>query len=35
MDELYGSFDPMTQGWTDGLASTIMRDYVSQENMEK
>ena len=25
MGELYGEFNPMTQEWTDGLASTIMR----------
>jgi len=28
MDELYGNFDPMTQTWTDGLASKILRQYV-------
>lgn len=25
MGELYGEFNAMTQEWTDGLASTIMR----------
>ncbi len=28
MGELYGEFNPMTQEWTDGLASTIIRGYV-------
>jgi dynein heavy chain, axonemal len=35
MGELYGEFDPMTQEWHDGLASTIMRDYVAEENDDK
>ena len=35
MDELYGFFDPNTQSWTDGLASKIMREYVSLETPDK
>ena len=35
MGELYGEFDPMTQEWHDGLASSIMRDFVSEEGDEK
>ena len=35
MDELYGFFDPNTQSWTDGLASKIMREYVSSETPDK
>jgi dynein heavy chain len=32
MGELYGEFHPMTQEWTDGLASTIMRKFVDYED---
>jgi len=28
MEELYGNFDPLTQTWTDGLASKILRQFV-------
>ena len=35
MDELYGMFDPNTQSWTDGLASTMMRDFVNEETPDK
>ncbi|KAL4466850.1 hypothetical protein ABPG74_010447 [Tetrahymena malaccensis] len=35
MEELYGDFDPLSQSWTDGLASTIMRQYVSLETTDK
>ena len=35
MEELYGNFDPMTQSWTDGLASTIMREYANMETKDK
>jgi dynein heavy chain len=35
MEELYGDFDPLSQAWTDGLASTLMREYVNIENLEK
>lgn len=35
MGELYGEFDPMTQEWHDGLASTIMRDYVAEDSDDK
>ena len=35
MGELYGEFNPMTQEWTDGLASTIIRSYVSDETDDK
>ncbi|CAK92427.1 unnamed protein product (macronuclear) [Paramecium tetraurelia] len=35
MEELYGQFDMMTQQWTDGLASNIMRGYASSETLEK
>lgn len=35
MEELYGEFDPLTQSWTDGLASTIIREYVNLENSDK
>ena len=35
MEELYGDFDPLSQSWTDGLASTIMREYVNLENFDK
>ncbi len=39
MDELYGFVNTMTQEWTDGLASTIMRDALrdqvpNAENMD-
>ena len=30
MGELYGEFNALTQEWTDGLASTIMREYASR-----
>lgn len=32
LPELYGNYDSTTQEWTDGLASTIMRSYVSDES---
>jgi dynein heavy chain len=28
IDELYGVFDTMTQTWTDGLASKLIREYT-------
>ena len=31
MGELYGEFNDMTQEWTDGLASTIMRGYADED----
>lgn len=31
MGELYGEFNPLTQEWHDGLASTIMRRAVADE----
>jgi dynein heavy chain len=34
MGELYGEFNEMTQEWTDGLGSTIMRSSVSDETMD-
>lgn len=30
MDELFGSFSVITQEWTDGLASTAIRNYASK-----
>lgn len=35
MGELYGEFSPLTQEWHDGLASSIMREYVAEEGDEK
>lgn len=35
MEELYGDFDPLSQSWTDGLASTIMRNYGMMEDKQK
>ena len=35
MGELYGEFSPATQEWHDGLASSIMREYVAEEGDEK
>jgi dynein heavy chain len=35
MGELYGEFNPLTQEWHDGLASTIMREFVAEEGDEK
>ena len=32
MGELYGEFNEMTQEWTDGLGSKIMRGFVNEEN---
>ncbi|EGR31243.1 hypothetical protein IMG5_115030 [Ichthyophthirius multifiliis] len=35
MEELYGDFDPLSQSWTDGLASTLIREYVNIDNQDK
>ena len=35
MGELYGEFNKMTQEWTDGLASTIMREFCGDETEDK
>ena len=35
MSELYGEFDPLTQSWTDGLASKMMREFVADESKDK
>ena len=35
MGELYGEFHPLTQEWHDGLASTIMREFVAEESDDK
>jgi dynein heavy chain len=35
MGELYGEFHPLTQEWHDGLASTIMRNFVAEESDDK
>jgi len=35
MEELYGDFDPLSQSWTDGLASTIMRNFANNESRDK
>ena len=35
MGELYGEFHPLTQEWHDGLASSIMREYVAEESDDK
>ena len=35
MGELYGEFNPLTQEWKDGLASSIMREFVAEEGEEK
>jgi len=34
MDELYGSFSHLTQEWTDGLASNIVRDFVKSTSVD-
>lgn len=34
MEELYGQFDVLTQQWTDGLASYIMRGYAALDSLE-
>ena len=34
MDELYGSFSLLTQEWTDGLASTIIRNFVERQHTD-
>ena len=31
MDELYGCYNIFTQEWTDGLASSIMRDFAEED----
>ena len=33
MDELYGCYNIFTQEWTDGLASSIMRDFAEQDEL--
>eukprot|EP01038_Epipyxis_sp_PR26KG_P006339 gene6339-8727_t len=35
MGELYGEFSPLTQEWHDGLASSIMREFVAEESDDK
>jgi dynein heavy chain len=35
MGELYGEFNELTQEWTDGLASTIMRRHVADDSEDK
>eukprot|EP01039_Chlorochromonas_danica_P005727 gene5727-6311_t len=35
MGELYGEFSALTQEWHDGLASSIMREFVAEESDEK
>jgi dynein heavy chain, axonemal len=35
MNELYGEFDPLTQTWSDGLASKVMREFVAKENNDR
>ncbi|CAM9594527.1 unnamed protein product [Heterosigma akashiwo] len=35
MGELYGEFNPLTQEWHDGLASTLMRRAVGTEGPDK
>jgi dynein heavy chain len=35
MEELYGDFDALSQSWTDGLASTLLRDYSQMEDRSK
>ena len=35
MGELYGEFNAMTQEWTDGLASTLIREAVADTTMDK
>eukprot|EP01041_Mallomonas_annulata_P001585 gene1585-3062_t len=35
MGELYGEFNPLTQEWHDGLASSIMREFVAEEGDDK
>jgi dynein heavy chain len=35
MGELYGEFHPLTQEWHDGLASSIMREFVAEESDDK
>ena len=35
MGELYGEFNELTQEWTDGLASTIIRGFVEDETPDR
>lgn len=35
MEELYGDYDPLSQSWTDGLASKILREYSNMETKDK
>ena len=35
MDELYGNYDALTQTWTDGLASNLIRGYAAMEDADK
>lgn len=35
MGELYGEVNPFTKEWTDGLASSIMRDAASREDVNR
>ncbi|CAD8076520.1 unnamed protein product [Paramecium sonneborni] len=35
IEELYGQFDMITQQWTDGLASNIMRRFAQSNTQEK
>jgi dynein heavy chain len=35
MGELYGEYNELTQEWRDGLASTIMRSYVTDETEDR
>lgn len=35
MGELYGQFHELTQEWTDGLASSLIRKASSEENPQK
>ena len=35
MAELFGEVNPLTQEWTDGLGSKIMRDFANSETIDK
>jgi dynein heavy chain len=32
MGELYGEFNPLTQEWHDGLASSVMREFAAEDS---
>ena len=34
LDELYGNFSVLTQEWTDGLASKLIREFVAADHTD-